>query len=374
MDYSKQPIPIPGIAVPSDSIDDTSPTKPQPNPQANPQANPPAAHDWSRFEQLVKRKELNPGTAAQLKDVLSTCEIVLLCDDSDSMAQAIAEEGTNPFAIKRSTRWLELMRLASVIIEFVTAINPNGLDIYFLNRETIRNVNNSLGLQAVFNAPPSGGTPLIRKLNQVYMDKRNFISQNRKLLVVVITDGEPTDGTRNDLFDKLVEITRSGNVHVSFAECTDNAEDMEYLDAWDGNIRNFDNTDDYREELQRVKMCQGQQFKFDYTDYVIKILLATFVRWYFNLDQSKVYDPRNNINNANPNDYGNNYQFQPQQPLQYQAPAPVLAAPPIITSVYPAGGYSVYPPMDYNAPAPQQCCNQYNPPNNRQKKSDCILF
>jgi len=53
-------------------------------------------------------------------------------------------------------------------------------------------------------------------------------------------------------------------------------------------IPNFDNTDDYREELQKVKQIQGQDFKFDYNDYVVKILLATFVRWYFNIDQQNV--------------------------------------------------------------------------------------
>jgi hypothetical protein len=63
---------------------------------------------------------------------------------------------------------------------------------------------------------------------------------------------------------------------------------MEYLDRWNGQIRNFDNTDDYREEVQRVKNIQGQQFKFDFTDYIIKILLATFVKWYFDLDQRNV--------------------------------------------------------------------------------------
>jgi len=226
------------------------------------------------------------------------------------MAQPIAEEGTDPFAPKRSTRWLELKKLSATIIEFVTAISVNGLDIYFLNREKRSAVNSMIGLQTAFSAAPSGGTPLIATLRQIYYDKINIASKDRKLLIIVVTDGEPTDGSRTDLYNTLVEITRGGNVHVSFAECTDNAEDMEYLDAWDGCIKNFDNTDDYREELQRVKMVQGMQFKFDYTDYVIKILLATFVRWYFNLDQVKVYDPRNNSTA-----YGNNYQPQYTNPV-----------------------------------------------------------
>jgi hypothetical protein len=64
------------------------------------------------------------------------------------------------------------------------------------------------------------------------------------------------------------------------------------LDKFDGRIPNFDNTDDYREELQRVRYAQGKNFKFDYIDYVLKIMLASFVRWYFLLDQ------RSNVNNA----------------------------------------------------------------------------
>lgn len=243
------------------------------------------APDLTRFHQLIKQNELNSDVADQLYNVLSTCEIVMLCDDSDTMTKPIAEEGTDPFAPKRSTRWLELKKLASVIIDFVTAINPNGLDIYFLNRPALRSVTSTAGLQTTFNLPPNGGTPLIGAIKQIYEDKSN-VPSDKNILIIVITDGEPTDGTRNDLYWTL--INKSKNVHISFAECTDNADDMEYLDQWDGLIKNFDNTDDYREELARVKNVQGQQFKFDYTDYVIKILLATFVRWYFNLDQVRV--------------------------------------------------------------------------------------
>lgn len=43
-----------------------------------------------KFAQLVKNHELSPTVAAQLKEVLYTCKIVLLCDDSSSMNQSIA--------------------------------------------------------------------------------------------------------------------------------------------------------------------------------------------------------------------------------------------------------------------------------------------
>jgi uncharacterized protein YegL len=237
--------------------------------------------DESRFDLLVKQNELTLEVATQLKQVLSTCDVILVCDDSGSMKSTIVEGNTN----KQTTRWLELKKLAAVIIEFVTAINPNGLDIYFFNRPTLRNVTDLTGLQQTFNDLPNGSTPLIGTLRKIFRERAN-LPDDRQLLVIVITDGEPTDGNHEDLFSVLYY--KPSNVHVSFAECTDNEEDMAYLDRWDGVIRNFDNTDDYREELARVKAVQGPQFKFDYTDYVIKILLATFVRWYFNLDQTQV--------------------------------------------------------------------------------------
>lgn len=264
----------------------------------------------TKFDLLVKRHELKPPVPEQLLSVLSKCKVVLLCDDSSSMKSAIAEEGTDPFAVKKSTRWLELKKLAAVIIEFVTATNPEGLDIHFLNRGKKLNVTNMEGLQLVFSDEPDGSTPLIKALRKIHNEYKNNLG-DKQLLIVVITDGEPSDGNHSDLYRALVHITNNGNVHVSFAECTDDEEDMEYLDQWDGKITNFDNTDDYREELQKVKNLQGNMYKFDYTDYVIKILLATFVKWYFNLDQRTVGNNNNNLccdydyccgNNNNNND------------------------------------------------------------------------
>ncbi|AYV76842.1 MAG: hypothetical protein Barrevirus1_64 [Barrevirus sp.] len=289
----------------------------------------------SKFELLVKQNELNPYIADKLREVLSTCEIVLLCDDSDSMSLPIAEEGTDPFSPKRSTRWLELKKLAAIIIQFVTAVNDSGLDIYFLNRPKVTNVVSVAGLQSVFSVPPTGSTNLMEGLNSIYNDKR-AVFQHKKLLIVVVSDGEPNDNTgsnaRQNLYDTIDHMVSNsnGNIHISFAECTDNAEDMEYLDAWDGRLKNFDNTEDYREELLRIKTIQGQQFKFDFTDYVIKILLATFVRWFFNLDQVKVTNSVYSSQGQGPAQQkyvSQVYQPTNTQPIYQQAPQPVYQAP-----------------------------------------------
>lgn len=235
----------------------------------------------SKFDLLVKQNELTQTVASQLFHVLSNCEVCLLCDDSGSMGNTILEPGSN----KQTTRWMELKQLAAVVIEFVTAINPNGLDIYFFNRPILRNVVDMSGLQQTFSNPPNGGTPLIGTLKKIYRDKANLPGE-RQLLIVVITDGESSDGNEEDLFYTLVN--KPNNVHVSMAECTDNEEEMEYLDRFNGRVKNFDNTDDYREELAKVKRIQGPNYKFDRVDYTIKILLASFLKWYFQLDQTQV--------------------------------------------------------------------------------------
>ena len=92
-----------------------------------------------KFADLVKMHEL-PVVTQQHLQVLKDCKIIMLCDDSSSMLSPIAEEGTDPFVSKTSTRWMELKKLAAAAIQTVTAINADGLDVYFLNRPPILNV------------------------------------------------------------------------------------------------------------------------------------------------------------------------------------------------------------------------------------------
>jgi len=205
-------------------------------------------------------------------------------DDSSSMSLPIAEEGKGAFSAKTSSRWLELQRIAAILIEYVVALSPQGMDCVFFNRPGVLNATSMAQLAPLFQAPPSGGTPLCGTLRHV-LD--SYMSVPTKfLLVLVITDGEPSDGSHQDLYNVILR--KKSNVHISFTECTDDEAEMDYLDRWDGQIVNFDNNDDYREEVAKVQAVQGQQFKFNRNDYVAKILLATFVRYYFNLDQSKV--------------------------------------------------------------------------------------
>ncbi|AYV86673.1 MAG: hypothetical protein Sylvanvirus6_14 [Sylvanvirus sp.] len=264
------------------------------------------------FDNLVQRREIPTQMSLDLLKYIPQCKVVLLCDDSASMSNSIASEGKGAFLAKSTTRWLELQQLAFILIEFVTALCPDGMDIHFLNRNGIANARNVTDMAPLFTSQPDGSTPLYAALQKAFQTK---VASGQLLLVLVICDGESSDSTHSELLSLLQSKPR--HIHVSFVECTDDEESMEWLDRFDNIVQNFDNTDDYREEAARVLALQGPNFKFTRNDYVAKILLATFLRTYFNLDQRNVGNSYTN-NNTNSNNYGylaasaNSYQMSSQ--------------------------------------------------------------
>lgn len=238
----------------------------------------------------MKTFEISNQTAKDLQ-VLQTCVVYMLCDDSGSMDTAIGVGGSttsstvDPFAPKGSTRWFELKKAAAAAIQVVTSVNQSGIHLRFLNRMGANFVTDVTSLSSLFQSPPSGRTPLYQALSSIY-DEIKQVPDGTNVLICVFSDGEASDCTRSE-FESLLWNKRK-NVHISFADCTDEEDEMAWLDGFNNRIPNFDNTDDYEEERLKVVRIQGASIPFTYHQYVIKILLATFNRWYFNLDQTKV--------------------------------------------------------------------------------------
>ena len=86
----------------------------------------------------------------------------------------------------------ELKQTVSIVVDLASVFDPDGVDIYFLNREPIFHVRNSEELVPVFAIPPSGPTPIVPVLRRVLRDKQHEIEE-RKLLILLATDGVPTD-------------------------------------------------------------------------------------------------------------------------------------------------------------------------------------
>lgn len=87
--------------------------------------------------------------------------------------------------------------------------------------------------------PPNGYTPICRTLNTVFKDNESL--RERKLLVVIVTDGEPTDEHgRGDIkgFRNMLEYAPKF-VFTTIVSCTDEEETMRYLNNWDKRIKRF---------------------------------------------------------------------------------------------------------------------------------------
>ncbi|CAF3539421.1 unnamed protein product [Rotaria sp. Silwood1] len=167
--------------------------------------------------------------------------------------------------------WDELKQTVSIVVDIASVFDPNGVDIYFLNRDPIFNVRNSSELIPIFAVPP----------------------EERNLLILIATDGVPTndDGYQDILtFKKVLQDERKpiNRIPVTIIACTDDDQSMDYLDDWDKEIPNLDVVDDYRNEKKQILKCQGNDFPFSFGDYIVKILMGGIDKWFDDLDERKV--------------------------------------------------------------------------------------
>ena len=184
---------------------------------------------------------------------LTQTKVVLLLDDSGSMNERILAPGESPFAPQKSTRWSELQGEVANIVQLVTAVSLEGVDVHFMNRSGLRGVTDQFQLVEVFQNPPNGDTPMVSSLTGLYTQYRDYPGC---VLIILVTDGEPSDANYDALKNALNDKPR--NVYISLVECNDNEEEMDYLTGWDLTIPRFHNQEDYPEELRLVRMVQGQ--------------------------------------------------------------------------------------------------------------------
>lgn len=249
---------------------------------------PPAKSAFEIFQAFCDANEISKKDCINLYNDLADVRIGILVDDSASMNRKIVPEGTNAFLAPVVTRWSEATNDVASILNIVLAMKPSeGIDLYFMNRPgPTRRVSNLSEIASYFNAPPSESTPMLRTLRNIFSSAN--VSSSGRYLLVIITDGQPNDGYPEEAsIEQLKDLLmrKPSNLYVSMVECSDCAEEMDYLESWNSIIPQFDNTEDYPEELRRIRTIQrNQSFKFTRMDYVIKILLATLNRAYFNVD------------------------------------------------------------------------------------------
>jgi len=74
------------------------------------------------------------------------------------------------------------------MIDILSTIQPEGLDIYFLNREPLLCVRDTAEISSIFQTLPNGLTPMVPTLRQILADRKTKGS-GKKLIIFIATDG-----------------------------------------------------------------------------------------------------------------------------------------------------------------------------------------
>jgi hypothetical protein len=147
-----------------------------------------------KYRNIINKHEINLEYSQRLQ-LLQGYKIVFVFDDSGSMNTPLTESPlNNQDTLLKATRWDELRYFAKISVEIATLFDPEGCDLYFLNRKPspVHNVSHESQVIPLFKNKPKGFTPLPRVLEQVLADINRYVNE-KKLLIIIATDGEPTD-------------------------------------------------------------------------------------------------------------------------------------------------------------------------------------
>jgi hypothetical protein len=247
-----------------------------------------------KFDKIISKYEIKSEFAIKLRQ-LEGFEIVIICDDSGSMNTPV----TNPSTTNHKnlpSRWDELKTTVKTIIDIAGTLDRTGVDVYFLNRPCVKNVTDFSMIEPSFMVDPDGYTPITQAYSQVLNDMRPILSE-KKLLIIIATDGEPTTvhgslGTggisEKTRFYNLVKSTQSiqpSKIYTTVLACTDDDSVISYLKKWDDSISNFDVVDDFHTVKENVQKRNGMNFNFSYGDYMVKTLLGSIDNYFDTIDE-----------------------------------------------------------------------------------------
>jgi hypothetical protein len=217
-----------------------------------------------KLRQVAKKHDISGQVIRRLRS-LEDFEIVLLCDDSTSMSCFLSNHFDDPFA-KRKTRWQELSDIVQILTEVAVALDSNGVDLFFMNRASVKHVSASPQIVGAFQRQPQGETPTAK----VLYDITRSYSAEKPVLVILAADGKPDD---IEGFHRWVK-QKPKNWYLSIVACTDDIQDIVNLRKLDRSYAGVCTVDDYASETRMVRENLGSNYPFSFGDYIVKILLG----------------------------------------------------------------------------------------------------
>ena len=249
-----------------------------------PSAPPPAYHNAINDKSLIldnicQQYEISNFYLEKMS-CLSDYEIVFLIDDSGSMKTPLSDG-------EHHNRWDELKHVTKIAINIATIFDDSGVDIHFLNRNGLDNVISINQLNGIFINEPYGRTPLTQITQFIFEKYYNTI---KPILLVIATDGVPTDQSGYPDIKPFMNLIKNKNdkFYISFLACSDQDEDINYLNILDKKVKNVDTLDDYISEKREVQSVQGKSYNYSLGDHVARLLLGPICSELDSLDETKL--------------------------------------------------------------------------------------
>lgn len=241
------------------------------------------------YQKFISEHDISPFYAAKLR-TLESYKIVFVIDDSTSMNALVEDPGrtaTSPL----KTRYDECKAIAKTTIELATLTNSQGADIYPLNSQHMLNIKNVADLDAFFSVKPNGATPLVDVLTHI-LDDHKF--SEKKVLIVVMTDGEPTTNGVPDR-QALINFMKTKRLlpqrfPMSIILCTDDNGVTDFFDQVDKEYDHVDVVDDYLTERKQIMHMQRKVtgFTFTHDEYVVKCIMGSIDSQLDKLDEEPI--------------------------------------------------------------------------------------
>ena len=242
---------------------------------SNPMEQPIQGSDFMTNQGIIQKYQISSFLAQKLP-ILQNYIVVFILDDSGSMnIQSSGIPGYN----QAITRWDELKYFTKTAIEIVSTYSQNGCDAFFLNRAPVKNIRDFNQLIESFYNRPNGVTPLTKAVQTILQDNPAQSLHGKNLLIIILTDGEPTDlnGKVSIQEFKNSLLSRPPNVYTGIVACTNDLSAVAYLNNLDIEIPRLDVVDDYNSEMAEVQKSRGAEFPFSFGDYIVKALLGSIV-------------------------------------------------------------------------------------------------
>jgi hypothetical protein len=230
---------------------------------------------YDKLQSILDKHEVTIVKKDQLV-VLEDYNFVVICDDSESMKMSAKPKEQRKLGEKPLTRWMELQDGVTLLVDLLTVFRPEGIDVHFLNAGKVHSVKSATNdkLQSIFQGGPFGKTPLTSTLRSVAQECESELPY----IMFIFTDGEPDGGSRK--FCRVVEDVVAGHVNkkcsfrTQIMACSNNDEEIAWLQDLDDKSELIDVTDDYYNEKRKIVQIKGEGFSFTRSDWLIKAILG----------------------------------------------------------------------------------------------------